>query len=102
MRTLPGVRDVIYDLATPCTVARRTAARDAAVQHRISGVDHVIAVESGKGGVGKITVAVNLAVALVPRKERIRVLDADIYGLNVPRMLGVTSLPPLERQRPVL
>jgi len=54
---------------------------------------HVIAVGSGKGGVGKSTVAVNLAVALASDGAKVGLLDADIYGPNIPRMLGIDRLP---------
>ena len=56
-------------------------------------VRHVIAVASGKGGVGKSTVAVNLAVALAQRGLRVGLLDADVYGPSAPRMLGLTDEP---------
>ncbi len=59
----------------------------------LPGVQHVIAVGSGKGGVGKTTVAVNLAVALGKMGYRVGLVDADIYGPNVPMMLGVTRQP---------
>jgi ATP-binding protein involved in chromosome partitioning len=59
----------------------------------IPGVRHVIAVASGKGGVGKSSVTVNLAVALAQRGLQVGVLDADIYGFSIPRMLGVTGRP---------
>jgi ATP-binding protein involved in chromosome partitioning len=99
VRALPGVRDVSCELTTPAA-ARRPAARGTLPErHRIPGVGRVLAVGSGKGGVGKTTVAVNLAVALARRGLRVGVLDADIYGPNVPRMLGVASLPPPEGQR---
>ena len=59
----------------------------------LPGIAHVVAVGSGKGGVGKTTVAVNLAVALVKLGYRVGLLDADIYGPNVPMMLGQTRQP---------
>ncbi len=57
------------------------------------GVSRVIAVASGKGGVGKSTVTANLAVALAARGRRVGVLDADVYGPSQPRMLGVSGRP---------
>ena len=59
----------------------------------IPGVKHLVAVASGKGGVGKTTVAVNLALALARLNSRVGLLDADIYGPNVPLMLGTTEQP---------
>ncbi|HSJ53975.1 MAG TPA: Mrp/NBP35 family ATP-binding protein [Anaerolineae bacterium] len=63
-------------------------------QERPPGVRYVIAVGSGKGGVGKSTVAANLAVALAEQGVRVGLMDADAYGPNVPRMMGVEALPP--------
>ena len=60
----------------------------------IPGVSHVIAVAAGKGGVGKSTVAVNLAVALARDGARVGLLDADIYGPSVPLMMGVKGQQP--------
>ncbi len=57
-------------------------------------VKNAIAVASGKGGVGKSTVAVNLAVLLARSGSKVGLLDADIYGPNIPTMMGVDSLPP--------
>ncbi len=59
----------------------------------LPGVAHVVAVGSGKGGVGKTTVAVNLAVALGKMGYSVGLVDADIYGPNVPMMLGTTRQP---------
>ncbi len=60
---------------------------------KVSGVDRIIAVGSGKGGVGKSTVSSNLAVALAAEGRRVGLLDADIYGPSQPRMMGVNKRP---------
>ena len=78
-------------LASP--VARGAAQ---AARHRtgaIPGVRHIIAVASGKGGVGKSTTAVNLALGLQARGLKVGVLDADIYGPSMPRLLGIKGKP---------
>ena len=59
----------------------------------VPGVKHIVAVASGKGGVGKSTVAVNLALGLVAEGKRVGLLDADIYGPSVPRMMGIKGKP---------
>lgn len=60
---------------------------------KVAGVDRILAIASGKGGVGKSTVSSNLAVALARQGRRVGLLDADIYGPSQPRMMGVTKRP---------
>src|SRR5213078_1376758 len=60
----------------------------------IEGVRNIVAVSSGKGGVGKSTVAVNLAVSLALNGARVGLMDADVYGPNVPIMLGASKAQP--------
>ncbi len=70
-----------------------TAAGNQPEGNLLPGVKHIIAVSSGKGGVGKTTVTVNMAVALKQEGYAVGVMDADIYGPNIPMMIGVTKEP---------
>jgi ATP-binding protein involved in chromosome partitioning len=71
-------------------------------RHPIPGVKNLIAVASGKGGVGKTTLAVNLALALVKLGHKVGLLDADVYGPNVPIMLGSTTEPMTTGQQRII
>jgi ATP-binding protein involved in chromosome partitioning len=65
----------------------------------VPGISRIIAISSGKGGVGKSTVAVNLAVALAERGLRIGIMDVDFYGPDLPRMMGVQQPPGVDNGR---
>jgi len=81
---VPGVRDLKLT-----TTSRMRQPRDPTADRRaLPGVAHVIAVGAGKGGVGKSTVAANLAIALAQTGAKVGLLDGDIFGPNLPRMLG--------------
>ncbi|ELR98496.1 Mrp/NBP35 family ATP-binding protein [Gloeocapsa sp. PCC 73106] len=69
-------------------------------QQSIPGVNNILAISSGKGGVGKSTVAVNVAVALAHLGAKVGLLDADIYGPNTPTMLGLSQAKVVVRQGP--
>jgi ATP-binding protein involved in chromosome partitioning len=84
---VPGVTGV--DIAMTAVVRSVTAPEHG--RPPLPGVKNVIAVGAGKGGVGKTTVAVNLAVALSQRGSRVGILDGDIYGPNVPIMFGIQA-----------
>src|SRR6516164_10815610 len=98
---VPGVTAVAVDLDVMSEEQRRelqTRLRGGRVEREIpfaqpSSLTQVYAIASGKGGVGKSSVTVNLAAALAASGQKVGVLDADIYGHSVPRMLGVTGRP---------
>ena len=89
VRALPGVRavHVTMDAVVP-------KGRGIGDKLSVPGVRNIIAISWGKGGVGKSTVAVNLAVSLALDGARVGLMDADVYGPNVPQMLGVGHLQP--------
>ncbi|MBN2081980.1 Mrp/NBP35 family ATP-binding protein [bacterium] len=71
-------------------------------EQTLPNVRHVIAVGSGKGGVGKSTVSVNLALALVAAGHKVGLLDADVYGPSIPLMLGVTGQPMITKEERII
>jgi ATP-binding protein involved in chromosome partitioning len=81
---VPGVTEV--EMKTGSVVY---ATRDPAGAEVLGGVKNIIAVASGKGGVGKSTVSVNLAAALAASGAKVGILDADVYGPNIPHMMGI-------------
>ncbi|MDG7007034.1 MAG: P-loop NTPase [Nitrososphaerota archaeon] len=91
--SLPGVKKV--EMKTSSMVF---ATRDYANAEMLKGVKNIIAVASGKGGVGKSTIAVNLAVALAASGAKVGVLDADVYGPNIPLMMGVKGPPDVRNE----
>ncbi|MDW4497649.1 iron-sulfur cluster carrier protein ApbC [Sulfitobacter sp. D35] len=97
VRALPGVDTVSVVMtahstpkAPPDLKPQRAAPSG---PQKVPGVERIVAIASGKGGVGKSTVAANLACALAAEGRRVGLLDADVYGPSQPRMLGVSGRP---------
>ena len=98
LRALPGVGTVSVVMtahsapAAPPDLKMKGAAKPSGPEP-IAGVDRILAIASGKGGVGKSTVAANLATALAAEGRRVGLLDAYVYGPSQPRMLGISGRP---------
>ena len=98
VKALPGVDEVLVEVGA-MTQAERTELMERARRHArehaeptmVSPLTRVVAVSSGKGGVGKSTASVNLALAIAAQGHQVGLLDADIWGFSVPRMLGMTE-----------
>lgn len=87
---LPGVREVAVEMKANTAMGRVGLGPQ---EKLLPGVRHVVAVASGKGGVGKSTVSVNLALALHQTGARVGLMDGDIYGPNIPLMMGIREPP---------
>jgi ATP-binding protein involved in chromosome partitioning len=97
LQALPGVTRVLVEVRQPAA-GQAAPANPFANQNRVAGVERVIAIASGKGGVGKSTVAANLACALKHLGARVGLLDCDIYGPSIPLMMGVHERPTVSPQ----
>ncbi len=93
VKTLPGVEQVEVEVTAETPQQKALPNRQG-----IDGVKNILAISSGKGGVGKSTVAVNIAVALAQAGAKVGMIDADIYGPNVPTMLGLEDTQVMVRQ----
>lgn len=106
LKNLPGVKVVHVDVnqpaATPGTTAGAAGATPWANQNRVPGIKRVVAVASGKGGVGKSTTSVNLACGLRHLGARVGLLDCDIYGPSIPLMMGINERPGLNEQEKMI
>ncbi|WP_104578199.1 Mrp/NBP35 family ATP-binding protein [Helicobacter felis] len=87
-----GISALQLDIKTP---PKREPQQATSSKNLAPNIKHVVMVSSGKGGVGKSTTSVNLAIALAQRQQKVGLLDADVYGPNVPRMLGLVGVDPM-------
>jgi ATP-binding protein involved in chromosome partitioning len=105
VQALPGVADVKAGIASRAAAAQGAGhghahgAGKAAPEELIPEVKHTIAVSSGKGGVGKSTVAVNLALGLHAEGASVGIVDVDVYGPNIPLMIGARGRPSMVANR---
>jgi ATP-binding protein involved in chromosome partitioning len=90
---LPGVT------AARAEMTANVRARGGFSRQELPGIRNILAVGAGKGGVGKSTTAVNLAVALRRKGARVGLMDCDVYGPNIPQMLGITGQPEVTEER---
>jgi ATP-binding protein involved in chromosome partitioning len=104
---LPNPRITVTDPAGPAQPSHpppqsAQAGVPAPTPMAVPGIDRVIAISSGKGGVGKSTVSVNVAIALAARGKRVGLIDADFYGPDVPRMMGMYERPGIDAEKRII
>ena len=93
LRGLDGVQMVSVQVNQPAAPVGGQPAGGMAAPNKVPGIKRVVAIASGKGGVGKSTCSVNLACALQHLGERVGLLDCDIYGPSIPLMMGINKRP---------
>lgn len=98
LKSTPGVTAVYVQVTQPSAPAAPKPPGSLPQQSRVPGIARVIAIASGKGGVGKSTVSVNLACALQHLGARVGLLDCDIYGPSIPLMMGLHQKPTINEQ----
>ncbi len=103
LKALPGVKLVHVEVKQPAAAPGAPAGPSPwANQNRVPGIKRIVAVASGKGGVGKSTLSVNLACALNQLGSSVGLLDCDIYGPSIPLMMGVRQRPGLSAEEKMI
>lgn len=104
LKALPGVQQVFVEVKQPAAAPGAATAGPSpwANQNRVPGIKRIVAVASGKGGVGKSTVSVNLACGLRHLGAKVGLLDCDIYGPSIPLMMGINQRPGLSAEEKMI